>query len=128
MIAFIDPPALVRHLVQVRFTKGRQLDSKNAQPSSLGSDFGILGIKFWDEVEKHHLKSKDRKRELEALNNWRNAIAHQSFDEVSPGLSPNLTLKHVRRWRSACGRLARSFDEVMRGHLQAMIGETPWPR
>ncbi len=133
LMAFIDPPALVRHLVQARFTKGRQLDSKNAQPSSLGSDFGLLGIKFWDEVnkrhpKKHRPKSKDIQSELEDLNNWRNAIAHQSFAEVSPGGAPNLTLEQVRHWRSVCGRLARSFDEVMRVYLQSLAGSTPWPQ
>jgi len=128
LMAFINPDALVWHLVHAGFIKGRQLDSRNAQPSSLGSDFGLLGIKFWDELDKHHPKSKDRKRELEDLNNWRNAIAHQSFAEVSPDRAPNLTLQQVRRWRSVCGRLARSFDEVMRAHLQSLIGRTPWPR
>jgi len=128
LMAFINPPVLVRHLVQARFTKGRQLDSRNAQPGSIGSDFELLGIKFWDEVDSHHPKSKDRKRDLEELNKWRNAIAHQSFEEVSPGGAPNLTLQRVRRWRSVCGRLARSFDEVMRVHLQSLTGRTPWPR
>ncbi len=84
LIAFINPPVLVRHLVQARFTKGRQLDSRNAQPGSIGSDFELLGIKFWDEVDTHHPRSKDRKRDLEELNKWRNAIAHQSFEEVLP--------------------------------------------
>jgi RiboL-PSP-HEPN len=127
LMAFINPPALVLDLVRARFTKGRQLDSKNAQPGSLGSDFGLLGIKFWDEVDKHHPKNNDRKRELEDLNDWRNAIAHQNFAEVSPGGAPNLTLKQGRRWRSVCGRLALSFDEVMRRHLQSLVGTTPWP-
>src|SRR5271166_3866075 len=61
LMAFIDAPPLVLPLVQARFSKGRQLDSKNAQPGSLGSDFGLLGIKFWDEVDKHHRKNKHRK-------------------------------------------------------------------
>src|SRR5262249_54578431 len=50
LMAFINPPALVKHLVQAGFTQNRQLDSKNAQPGSIGSDFGLLGIKFWQEV------------------------------------------------------------------------------
>jgi hypothetical protein len=128
LMAFINVPTLVLPLVQARFFEGRQLDSKNARPGSLGSDFGLLGIKLWDEVDKHHPKSKDRRSALEDLNKWRNAIAHQSFEEVSPGGTPNLTLQQVRRWRSVCGRLARSFDEVMRGHLQSLTGRTPWPR
>jgi len=128
LMAFINPPASVRHLVQAGFTKGRQLDSKNAQPSSLGADFGLLGIKFWDEVYANHPQNGDRKTQLETLNKWRNAIAHQNFEEVGPVGAPSLTLQQVRRWRSVCGRLARSFDEVMRVHLQSLIRSTPWPR
>jgi len=128
LVAFINPLPLLRHLVQARFTKGRQLDSKNAQPGSLGSDFGLLGMNFWDEVDQSHPKTIERRKELDGLNKWRNAIAHQNFEEVSPGEAPNLTLQQVRRWRSVCGRLARSFDEAMRAHLQALTGRPPWPR
>jgi hypothetical protein len=128
LLAFIDAPPLVLPLVQARFSKGRQLDNKNAQPGSLGSDLGLLGITFWDEVYKHDSKNKGRKRDLEVLNNWRNAIAHQSFEEVSPGGAPNLTLQQVRRWRWVCRELARSFDEEMRSHLQSLTGSSPWPR
>lgn len=127
LMTFINPPALVRHLVQAGFTQGRQLDSKNAQPSSLGADFGLLGIKFWDRVKAHHGRNEARRVELERLNKWRNAIAHQNFSEVNPHSSSGLTLAEVRRWRSTCGRLARSFDEVMRVHLQSLIGSSPWP-
>src|SRR4051812_47772872 len=110
LMAYTNPPASVRHLIQAGFTRGRQLDRKNAQPGSVGADFGLLGIKFWDEVDRHDPKNKQRRAQLEDLNKWRNSIAHQSFDEVSPGVEPNLTLQQVRRWRSVCGRLARSFD------------------
>jgi len=90
LMAFIDPPPLVLPLVQARFTKGRQLDSKNAQPGSLGSDFGLLGIKFWDEVDQHHPKSKDRKRELEDLNNWRNAMYTIAIAAIPKSRGPNI--------------------------------------
>ncbi len=126
LMAFIKAPAQVRHLVQAGFTEGRQLDSKNAQPGSIGSDFGLLGIKFWQEVYSNHPRNQDGKSSLEELNKWRNAIAHQNFSDVSPNASPSLTLMQVRRWRSICGRLARSFDEVMRTHLQSLIGSSPW--
>jgi len=128
LMSYINPPPLLRQLVQAGFTRGRQLDSKNAQPGSLGSDFGLLGIEFWDEVDKHDPKNRDRRKELEALNNWRNAIAHQNFEKVSPGAAPFLRLYRVCRWRSACKKLARSFDEVMRVYLQSLTGRTPWPR
>jgi hypothetical protein len=126
LMAFIQPPVLVRQLVEAGFIRGRQLDSKNAQPGSIGSDFGILGIQFWKEVDSHHPHNEHRRNELIEINKWRNAIAHQSFSEVSPNATPALTLAQVRRWRSVCGALARSFDEVMGRYLQSLIGSAPW--
>jgi hypothetical protein len=128
LMAFASSPPSIRHLLQAGFTRGRQLDSKNAQPGSLGADFGLLGIKLWEEADRHDRKNKDRRAELEILNQWRNAIAHQSFDEASGGEEPNLTLQEVRGWRSVCGRLARSFDAVMREYLESLTGVTPWPK
>jgi hypothetical protein len=127
LMAFINPPALVRLVVEAGFTRGRQLDGGNAQPGSLGADFKRLGIEFWLKVDAHHPKNSERKKSLEDLNLWRNVIAHQDFSKLGPNVSPNLNLKRVRHWRTTCGRLARSFDEVMRHHLQSLIGSSPWP-
>jgi hypothetical protein len=79
-------------------------------------------------VRNNHPRNEQRQAELKKLIDWRNAIAHQRFDDVSPGAAPNLALQQVRRWRSVCDRLARSFDEVMRIHLHSLTGRTPWPR
>lgn len=111
----------------IRFVEGRQLESRNAQAGSLGSDFGWFGVAFWDEVNKLLADNKAAMKELEVLNNWRNAIAHQDFTKVSPGAPPNLTLNQVRRWRKLCNRLARTFDRVMRTYLGNLIGGPPWP-
>ena len=107
--------AIRKALGPSRFYEGPTARYKECEAQgSLGADFGLLGIKLWEEVDKHDARNKNRRGELVSLNKWRNAIAHQSFDEVSPGAEPNLTLQQVRRWRSVCRRLARSFDEVMR--------------
>ena len=127
LVEFIQPPAQIVQIVRKRFLDGRQLESKNAQPSSLGSDFGWFGIEFWNEVNARLRDTGAAKRELERLNEWRNAIAHQNFQKVSPNVSPNLTLKQVRLWRGLCDRLARAFDRVMRNYLQSLMGESPWP-
>jgi hypothetical protein len=127
LMAFIDPPASVRHLVQAGFTRGRQLDRMNAQPGSIGSDFGLLGVDFWGKVKALHPQNEGKMKILDKLNDWRNAVAHQDFSKVSSTASPSLTLVEVRRWRSICGRLARSFDAVLRIHLQSLIGSSPWP-
>jgi hypothetical protein len=58
---------------------------------------------------------------LAELSEWRNAIAHQDFDRDR--LVPrSLTLRAIRRWRSACDGLARSFDRVIRNHVARIAG------
>jgi hypothetical protein len=127
LIDYLNPPLLVKKIVRDRFVEGRQLESKNAQPSSLNSDFGWFGIAFLDEANRLLADNKAAMKELGVLNDWRNAIAHQNFMKVRPGAPPNLTLKQVRRWRRLCDRLARTFDRVMRTHLGSLTGRPPWP-
>src|SRR5437763_1104584 len=68
LVAALAPPAALAPLVQAEFTRSRQLDRGNAQPASIGADFGRLGIDFWSEVESHHPKNRTRKVELGVLN------------------------------------------------------------
>jgi hypothetical protein len=63
---------------------------------------------------------------LDDLNRWRNAVVHQDFNLPKFGGKTILRLEEVQRWRSACNRLARAFDEVMRRHLQNLTGSSPW--
>jgi hypothetical protein len=111
-------------IVRGAFILGRQLDSKNAQPSALGSDFGRLGMKFWDEVYEAHRKNKTRKERLEVLNAWRNAIAHQDFSDARLGARTDVRLGEVRAFRRLCSALALSFDKVALAHVKAVAGPT----
>ena len=106
-------------------TRGRQLDRGNAQPGSLGTDFDRFKMVFWPMVDRHDPKNEMRRKQLEQLNHWRNAIVHQSFDSTQIN-SGSLRLAQVRRWRKCCQRLARSFDAVMLDHLQKLTGTPPW--
>src|SRR5438093_2420675 len=47
ILGVLAPPPALLILVRAEFTRGRQLDRGNAQSSSLGADFGRLGIDFW---------------------------------------------------------------------------------
>lgn len=99
-------PTSMRPIFRESLLDNRQLDSKNAQPGSLGSDFNRLGFE---------------------LNAWRNAIAHQTFTRARPlAPAPPLQLRHVRTWRTACNALARSMDAVVGDHIRAMVGAAPW--
>lgn len=111
-------------VLRMLMTDGRKLDHGNPNPGNIASDFRDLGmLKFWDQVEAVSATTPDRRRLLEELNKWRNAIAHQDWTAVG---NPKLTLATVRAWRSACDALARSFDKAVRGHLAKVVGAAPW--
>jgi hypothetical protein len=102
------------------------LDRGNAQPGNLGSDFGRFDINFWGQLAAYDAAPVGWKNDLELLNDWRNAIAHQDFTSSPLGGIINLRLEQVRQWRTSCRRLARAMDEVLRRHLQALTGVSPW--
>jgi hypothetical protein len=126
LISSLSPTPSVRAILQKEFTRDRQLDRGNAQPGSLGADFGRLGMSFWTEVELYEPRSARGRVCLEKLNAWRNAIVHQNFDPAKLGGDRILRLARIRRWRVACNSLARSIDESVRNHLQIVTGTSPW--
>lgn len=108
-------------------TFGRKLDTGNANPANIGSDFARLGINFWPAVDADSSRNPQRRLALEALNRWRNAIAHSAFKPyMYKGGRPSLHLSEVQEWRRACDGLARSFDNILRAHLLAATGVAPW--
>lgn len=119
-------PAVLQNLARAEFTRGRQLDRGNAQPSSLGADFKRLGIDLWDSLKAYDPASTGWKDDLESLNDWRNAIAHQDFSSPKLAGATILRLAEVRKWRISCDRLAAALDEVLRRHLQMLMGTSPW--
>jgi RiboL-PSP-HEPN len=126
IMAALAPTAALRTIIESELTRGRKLDSGNAQPGNLGEDFKRLGIDLWDEIYKLDNSNKARNALLETLNKWRNAIVHQTLDPSKLGGTSTLRLNEVRRWRVAGGRLATSFDEALRNHLQGLTGTSPW--
>jgi hypothetical protein len=119
-------PSALEPFVQAEFTRGLHLDRGNAQPSSLGADFVRLGLNLWDALEVQDIASLQWKNDLDLLNSWRNAIAHQDF--TSPKLDGTiyLQLHQVKRWRWSCRRLARAMDGLLGQHLQTLTGVSPW--
>jgi hypothetical protein len=123
-VAAIVPVAFQEPL-QEEFIYNRKLQRGNPNPGNIGEDFNRLGLAFWDAVAAMDLKSATRRRQLEDLNLWRNAIAHQDFDSTALG-GAALPLDRVRAWRAACHGLALTFDDVMRVYLQHLTGTAPW--
>jgi hypothetical protein len=120
-------PASLEEILRKNLLMNRQLDIKNAQPSSLGSDFNRLGFELTAELGVRDSRNVERLKRLEELNSWRNAIAHQNVvgaKKLAP--PPPLHLRHVRRWRTACDALAGSMDAVVGDQVQAVVGTRPW--
>jgi hypothetical protein len=116
-----------REVLRSNLRFGRKIDRGNPNVGNIGSDFGRFGIAFWPLVDAHQANNFARRVSLDELNEWRNAIAHQDFAaSMLRGGSPSLTLAQVRGWRRSCDVLARSFDDVMRRHIERLTGTSPW--
>lgn len=125
VVPVADPD--LRELLRRNLLFGRKLDRGNPNPGNLGADFSRLSLAFWPLVDAHKVQNPTRKAVLEEMNDWRNAIAHQDFTTAMLKAGrPNLTLAQVQTWRKACDGLARSFDEVLRQHLQTLTSLVPW--
>jgi hypothetical protein len=121
------PDPNLRMLMRSNLVVNRKLDAGNPNPGNLGADFSRFRLAFWPLVDASHARNVQRKVLLEQLNAWRNAIAHQDFSPpMLRGGRPILQLSQVQAWRKACDGLARSFDEVLRVHIQSLTGSTPW--
>jgi hypothetical protein len=120
----------MKQVVRKALVDGRKLDRGNAAPASLGSDFGRLGMELWDVLERRDRRNTRRKRRLDQLNIWRNAIAHQDFRFAPHALvvlaRTRRTLDFVHDSRAACGALARQLDAVVGDHLRSIVGQAPW--
>lgn len=124
LVAAVPGPA--SSILRSNLLHDRQLDSKNAQPGSIGAAFNRLGIEFWPEVLKLGAANGPRRDQLETLNAWRNAIAHQNFDPAKLGGISRLGIAQVRSWRRSCEALTLAFDAVLRAHLLAVAKRSPW--
>ena len=119
-------PASLAKLTRQNLMHGRKLDRGNPNAGNLGSDFGrVLQTPkgFWEDVRASAARAVSWQVRLDEMNLWRNAIAHHDF--VPVGRS-NLSLAQVRRWRTGCDRLARTFDRVAFRRLTDLTGRKPW--
>jgi hypothetical protein len=123
LAAHVDPA--IGDVLRPLLTSARQLDKGNANPGTLGADFGrFFPTGFWDEVDGRYTRCDERKKKLDELNQWRNAVAHQDFAKV--GGSDRLRLLDVQAWRAVCSALAPQFDAVLKSRLRLMVGAAPW--
>ncbi len=119
-------PSNIQAVILARFTEGRKLDSGNPNPGNLGSDFGRFGLRLWEELGGRNSWNERRKKALERLMLWRNAIGHHDFSSGKCGNRTSVLLKEVRDWRRTCNHLATELDTVVGSHLELLTGVKPW--
>jgi hypothetical protein len=110
-------------------TEGRQLDRGNAQPSSLGADFGRLGFGLWPALTRRDVASSQRQASLGLLNRARNALAHDDEAELALVRAEgwSVTLQGFRQWQRDVDRLAATLDVEVASQLGLLFQRpAPW--
>ncbi len=116
-------PVVLRPAIVEGFLRDRKLDRGNPNPGNIGADFGRFNVELWTEIYQRDARNRSRRAALDALNDWRNAIAHQDFTRTNGAA---IQLQQVRKWRRATENLAADIDAVMSTYLTQLVGSPPW--
>lgn len=123
--------ASLRQIIRGQLTQGRKLDSGNAGPGNVGSDFARFGIRLWPEVEKRRPRRASAwNKSMDALNAARNAVAHDDragLAKITADGYRLTELKTMKNFQRDAGQLAVVMDDVVASHLGTLFGGTkPW--
>ncbi len=119
-------PQSMRAMLTAEFHFGRKLDTGNPNFGNIVNDFNRFGFDFRGALVTHGSQLKAHCDQLQSINDWRNAIAHQSFDPVKLGGSATLRHSQIKSWRKSCDVLADAFDVVVANQLAVVTGSKPW--
>ncbi len=113
-------------VLQSSLNTNRRLDTGNANSTNIDADFSRFGFPFWMRMHQHDPRNVVRQQRLDALNRWRNAVAHQDFRHRALGGRETIRIAEVRAWRRTCAALAVDFDRALGLYLQSITGVRPW--
>lgn len=115
-------------LVQALFEDERKIDRGNATKwSNVVDDFSRFGVKLKQELSARYVRYPRWQEKLAALNDARNAIAHNDRDKLAEcETAQPLTLGAVHTWRSMLNQVASGMDHVIQAYLKQINGRTPW--
>lgn len=119
----------LQDVLQLPYTVNRKLNQGNADPGTLGNDFGLFGLVLWAALQSRYpTRAKGWNQKLAALNMARNGIVHDDGAKVARVQAEGwpFTLQSVDRWKSALDGLTRGIDRVVGGHLRLVYGTQPW--
>jgi hypothetical protein len=115
--------------LRIPYTLYRKMNQGNADPGTLGNDFGLFGLVLWADLQaRYPAYGKGWNQKLAALNMARNGIVHDDGTKIARVQADGwpLTLRSVDRWKSSLDGLARGMDRAVGGHLKLMYGTTAW--
>lgn len=110
-------------------TSGRLLDRQNAYPVAVAKDFERFGVDIWEQVDAMRSGNDERRKKLEALITWRNAIAHHDIDsKLSKGaLDPTrINFDTCKAWRRALSVLSVGLDQAAADRCEELGIARPW--
>ncbi len=113
-------PTAYQVVVQNQFSAGRKLDRGNPTLDNLEEDFDRLGVSLRTAL-KADAGGESLKRDLAALNDWRNKAAHRNTMTL-PALGPGL----VAGWVQTCDELAGKLNALVYTELAGLLGQPPW--
>jgi hypothetical protein len=106
----------------------RAIDRGNARVDTLNEDFNRLGVDIWKDISSAVASGARWQRQLERLNQARNALAHNNMGKLqqlkADGYPINSTT--VDSWRVACNGIGRHLDLILKKHLTNLTGVQPW--
>jgi hypothetical protein len=112
-----------RVLLFESLTSGRFLDRQNAHLVAIAKDFERFGVDVWEQVDAMRSGNDERRKKLEALITWRNAIAHHDIDaKLNRGaLDPvSINFDTCKGWRRALSVLAVGLDRAAADRCQEL--------
>ncbi|MGY3127389.1 hypothetical protein ACVWW9_000888 [Agrococcus sp. UYP33] len=120
----------LRAAFRSRLQTGRKLDSGNAGPGNIGTDWTALGMTVWPDLNAAYPGAKgagDWNARLEWLNMARNGIAHNDPSKISGAHAVHpLTLNTFRVMRRRLDKFATGLDRVTQAYLKLATGSHPW--
>lgn len=119
----------LQDVLRLPYTVNRKLNQGNADPGTLGNDFGLFGIVLWAALQaRYPARAKGWNQKLSALNMARNGIVHDDGAKIARVQADGwpLTLQSADRWKSALDGLAQGIDRTVGGHLKLVYGTQPW--
>lgn len=128
-IAQVVLDALVRERSSLKKSeKERRLDKGNADVSALATDFSVLGMDLWSDMEKAYPhKTKTWMKTVGDLNQVRNGVAHSDAPKLAKAQKDHgLTLRTFKRWRSSLNTATSALDRVVAAYLLDLTGSEPW--